>query len=53
MRLLELIIKDLQEEDKNIASSINLDKNEDEIMSDLESSGFLKFESKTSDDQKI
>ena len=44
MSLIDLITKKLKEKDKKILSAIDLEKTDDDIISDLVETGMLKFE---------
>ena len=52
MTLIDLIKKNLREEDKKILSFINLEKTEDEIIEDMITADILKFGNTSNEDKE-
>lgn len=52
MNLIELIKKNLREKDKKILLFLDLDKTDEDIITDMVAAGFLNFGSSDSDDKE-
>jgi len=52
MKLLDLVKDNLRAEDKKVASSIDFEKNNNEIISNMITAKLLKFEDDNHDDQE-